>query len=71
MTVNVGDIYWQITGTASELSQLLRRIDRHPQTEAKTKTVSWCQSKDKNADAWSHQIEVPILRKFVNQNPGR
>jgi len=33
MTVNVADIWWQITCTASEIRQWLRRIHRQLQGE--------------------------------------
>ena len=38
-------ICWQVTGTASELSQWLRRMDRQLQREAETITIPWCQSR--------------------------
>jgi len=39
MRVTVADICWQIIGTASQLSQWLRRIHRHLQREVKNITM--------------------------------
>jgi len=37
-------ICWQVTGSASDLSQRLRWMDRHLPRKAEIITIPWCQS---------------------------